>query len=69
MKALCPFMSGMVRVKLSGVFRAFREIRELREMQKDFEKAWHLSEEKIGMFVGTILSLILVISDLLNFSS
>lgn len=65
MKAFCPFVNDMVWVKLSGVGRGFREIRELGDLQKDFEKVWHLPQDKIRMFVETILSLILVISDLL----
>lgn len=69
MKAFCPFVNGMVWVKLSGVGRGFREIRELGDLQKNFEKAWHLPQDKIRMFVETILSLILVISDSLTFSS
>lgn len=36
-------------------------ITDLGEMQKDFEKAWHLPENKIRMFVETTLSLILAI--------
>lgn len=65
MKAWCPFVNGMVWVKLSRVGRGFREIRELGEMQKDFEKAWHLPEDKIRK----ILFIILVISDLLTSGS